>query len=499
MSEPRPGEASETYLEFRDTKSHKFWTIVVRGNQYTVRYGKVGTQGQSKTKSFDGEAEAQQAADKLVRAKLKKGYEEAQPEAESEAGQPDRSVEKLDSVRWVAEVGGVGSSLPLWLLDGAAVRRWDGQDHDGVQDLQAERLAAFASLACPTTDVFLSGDGVAFLEFFPHDDLTAAQQTELAKRAVALEATDTEALAMLEVSSGCLALIPEWGVGTDISKRAVTGAAKAGTAQAHGDARLLPLPNGLYELHCDTFGDSGFRDDLGLYETRFRLVRKGPVPEKSGPPAKKPKARKITLEELDASKGTAESLGLFHFIGRAMLVLMDRETAHGWTQEQYHRHVFEASEIDRCVDVPGEGAKGVSVDLGAADWTVIWKTALGITFLEWHPKKGLEPHADETLAVVGQYAAQADAEPISRSDLALNSGCLVAMVSHGEVPKKAWKAWSEDNVYVVKADSGFNTAALIPIQPGHYDVFLDRLGGERAANTLVGKMDRRLRLCRRGD
>ena len=68
-------EKHNAYLEYKDEKSHKFWKIDHYGEGYTVTYGKVGTEGQSKTKEFDSSEEAYKAGDKLVASKLKKGYE----------------------------------------------------------------------------------------------------------------------------------------------------------------------------------------------------------------------------------------------------------------------------------------------------------------------------------------------------------------------------------------------------------------------------------------
>jgi len=64
------------YLEYRDDKSEKFWEINVGGSSHTVRFGKVGAKGQSKTKEFDSAEEAQKSADKLIASKKKKGYAE---------------------------------------------------------------------------------------------------------------------------------------------------------------------------------------------------------------------------------------------------------------------------------------------------------------------------------------------------------------------------------------------------------------------------------------
>ncbi len=72
----------KTYLEYKDEKSQKFWEITLNGSSHTVRYGKIGTTGQSKALTFTSEEEAQKAADKLMQSKLKKGYAEIAKEGE---------------------------------------------------------------------------------------------------------------------------------------------------------------------------------------------------------------------------------------------------------------------------------------------------------------------------------------------------------------------------------------------------------------------------------
>ena len=44
----------------------------------TVRYGRLGTNGQSKTKTFGDDDAAQAYADKLIEEKTEKGYEETE-------------------------------------------------------------------------------------------------------------------------------------------------------------------------------------------------------------------------------------------------------------------------------------------------------------------------------------------------------------------------------------------------------------------------------------
>lgn len=56
--------------------SSKFWEIDTDGTEVTVRFGKIGTNGQTTVKSFDSEDEATKHSDKLVAEKTKKGYVE---------------------------------------------------------------------------------------------------------------------------------------------------------------------------------------------------------------------------------------------------------------------------------------------------------------------------------------------------------------------------------------------------------------------------------------
>ncbi|MEN0066748.1 MAG: WGR domain-containing protein [Myxococcota bacterium] len=60
--------------ELDDGKSQKFWEIEVEGSTFTVRYGRIGTNGQSKTKVFSSPEEASKEAEKITKSKVKKGY-----------------------------------------------------------------------------------------------------------------------------------------------------------------------------------------------------------------------------------------------------------------------------------------------------------------------------------------------------------------------------------------------------------------------------------------
>ncbi|QEG41467.1 WGR and DUF4132 domain-containing protein [Roseimaritima ulvae] len=57
--------------------SNKFWNITRDGTSHTVNYGRVGTDGQTKTKQFDDAAACQKSYEQLIEQKLKKGYSDA--------------------------------------------------------------------------------------------------------------------------------------------------------------------------------------------------------------------------------------------------------------------------------------------------------------------------------------------------------------------------------------------------------------------------------------
>ncbi|MFY0534336.1 WGR domain-containing protein [Nannocystis pusilla] len=64
-------------FEMEEGGSRKFWEIAIEGHTVTVRYGRIGTDGQTKVKQHGTPEEAAKDAAKLVAEKTKKGYVEA--------------------------------------------------------------------------------------------------------------------------------------------------------------------------------------------------------------------------------------------------------------------------------------------------------------------------------------------------------------------------------------------------------------------------------------
>jgi DNA ligase-1 len=70
------GGGASRRFEFSEGTSNKFWEVSVNGREVTTRWGRIGTEGQSKTKTFSDAAKAQAEADKLIEEKTEKGYVE---------------------------------------------------------------------------------------------------------------------------------------------------------------------------------------------------------------------------------------------------------------------------------------------------------------------------------------------------------------------------------------------------------------------------------------
>ncbi len=64
------------YFEFVDAKSSKFWEVWVENTSLCVRFGKIGTNGQTTVKEFPDIGAPEQAGDKAIGEKTGKGYVE---------------------------------------------------------------------------------------------------------------------------------------------------------------------------------------------------------------------------------------------------------------------------------------------------------------------------------------------------------------------------------------------------------------------------------------
>lgn len=67
---------ARTYLEFSEiaSNSHKFYEVIVKSTEVSIRFGRIGEQGQTQTKIYTTSEQAQREAEKKIREKLRKGY-----------------------------------------------------------------------------------------------------------------------------------------------------------------------------------------------------------------------------------------------------------------------------------------------------------------------------------------------------------------------------------------------------------------------------------------
>lgn len=78
------------YFEFigedasrKSERAEKYWEITQVGKNITVRFGKIGADGQLKVKEFETKEEAEAEVAKLIKEKTKKGYiEKPNPHAQ---------------------------------------------------------------------------------------------------------------------------------------------------------------------------------------------------------------------------------------------------------------------------------------------------------------------------------------------------------------------------------------------------------------------------------
>jgi predicted DNA-binding WGR domain protein len=71
-----PSDSVFRRFEFADEKSSKFWSIRLSGMEVEVKYGRIGSEGQSQNKTFETLEAAHKHAEKLIAEKTSKGYHE---------------------------------------------------------------------------------------------------------------------------------------------------------------------------------------------------------------------------------------------------------------------------------------------------------------------------------------------------------------------------------------------------------------------------------------
>lgn len=175
-------------FECTEGSASKFWEVAVEGKSLTTRWGRIGTQGQMKSKELASEAAAQHEMDKLIRSKLTECYVEigvesgtavskAPPKAKPEAIPPFPGVEPRAVKSLVTKLGKAKDSYKIQRL----LQEASSDDPFGL----AWYLVTHDLLPTAHHDPFL----VALAELDPSFD--CARDGELMARLVARRATGT--------------------------------------------------------------------------------------------------------------------------------------------------------------------------------------------------------------------------------------------------------------------------------------------------------------------
>lgn len=116
------------YLVYSEGSSNKFWSISTLDNSYTVVYGKVGTNGQTQTKTFASAQEAEKQAQSQMSAKIKKGYQTATPPEGFGDVTPTDNAPKTTPVKAAKQAA--AKSSPATVKDDGTLKPWHQEDSD---------------------------------------------------------------------------------------------------------------------------------------------------------------------------------------------------------------------------------------------------------------------------------------------------------------------------------------------------------------------------------
>lgn len=201
--------------------------------------------------------------------------------------------------------------------------------------------------------------------------------------------------------------------------------------------------------------------------------------------AAEPKKPARTRSLVDPAGPTARAIGE-QTVTRRRLRICDPATAPTWDCRA------DSMAARDLVHAMRRGA--AIVEIGGVESVQIWSTADGLAVLEHHPRAGIDPRSP----LVGRYVAQLAVPKDSKKIGTITTrGGLVFAVVHAaltaanvaKIPKRTGRA-------VRLSASGFQSACVVPLAAGRYDVFVERVGGAKALSTEIGKIDRRVRLVR---
>jgi hypothetical protein len=433
---------------------------------------------------------------------------------------PDKQVidPKGPAAEALGDVYGASGALSLILVDGARASEWPGQEgeEDGRnRTLLNELENAEAGLGCfaggaGATTVWKIEDGIALMEFYPEEDFE--ERSKKGRRQLGLRAAQLPARGKarregsLVVESGCIAVMLFYADASGIDARALRRGAKRLTAfDEHGV--LVPLTNGRYDVLSESFGADGHEDELGLYESRVRIVRSKSKPRrrKRAKKAAKPGPVAIGYEDQPDSVNLfgsrATPWGLLTGIQPFEFVALDALDAPQFDRDA---HCLQADEIlGRGSGGPMTvgAAEGVVGKLGFGLTVSLWKLREGVGLLDLDvDKRKLDPKSKSGKEMLGACFAQLPAaQTMTLGRVRVRSGGLCVMRTSAH-PRRPTKPKDGRASIMRQGGSRMEVGAVFPVEAGTYDVSRDVLGTERdGLMTEIGRLHVRLRILKVGE
>ena len=134
-------------LEFNDGSSKKFWRGRTDGSDFTVNYGRIGTDGQSKTKGMGSAEKATAELDKVANAKRKKGYNDVEGSSAPDPGPVVEAVPEVKNKKAKYKVQRAGQTIEVEIeTDGASIETEIEETHASPEAAAAAFDAIVESL-----------------------------------------------------------------------------------------------------------------------------------------------------------------------------------------------------------------------------------------------------------------------------------------------------------------------------------------------------------------
>lgn len=483
-------------FEYSEGRSNKFWEVWTDRSTVKTRYGKIGAAGQTSARKTAGPIEADELRDKLVAEKLRKGYVEkrgAKASGKAAEKKPGKAAAKTAKSTKAVYRGKrfTDEDLSYQDLERADLSRsrWRSSAFDGA-NLQRANLQGAVFEDC-------TFDGTEL------DEVRASAATfTRCKLDVEMRNADLRDAKFLALAPDC-AIDIAWSKATRMRMEVTLSDPRranwivADDADLRGATFTFGLAPG-----AKSKGDwyRGLAES-GKTDAKTRIdyaPLAGAKPQKRGAPG------------LAESGPRGEPIGTLHAQSASLWFLaVDSAAAADWRGDEgydydddsalprnlakdksdFGRALYAATKKSGVLRV-GKG-EGIVATVGGGGWSPIWRIEGGLALLDYAPDDDVDERAKLTLARLALAVAQLPpkGKPKHVGSVKVTSGVLALLLpaENGDIPP-ALVAKAAKSAKSVAANP---SRALVPLEKGTYDVFVDAIAFEEEG---FGSIDRRVRI-----